>query len=159
LHINTKAKKPFSKKLIEWLKISCMGNLFKNYGRLIKGVRHISPKEAFELCSKGAVMTDVREDYLNTFKTFDVPLVICIPFSEMKNKWNELSKDLPVIFADSVGLYSHEAVDFMIAKGYSNIVNMAGGIVDWEKEGLPIKINTKERLTGSCMCQLKPREK
>ena len=44
-------------------------------------------------------------------------------------------------------------------KGYGNIANMAGGIIDWEKDDLPMKINTSERLTGSCMCQLKPREK
>jgi rhodanese-related sulfurtransferase len=136
-----------------------MDRIFENHGMIIKGVRHVSPREAFELCSKGAVMMDVREDYLNTFKTFDVPLVISIPFSELKTRWSELSKDLPMIFADSVGLYSHDAVDLMKEKGFANIVNMAGGIVDWEKDGLPMKINTKERLTGSCMCQLKPREK
>ncbi|MFZ4740950.1 MAG: rhodanese-like domain-containing protein [Bacteroidales bacterium] len=134
-------------------------DFIENYGIIIKGVRHISPKEAFELCSKGAVMIDVREDYLNTFKTFDVPKLIRIPFSELKTKWKEVSKDIYIIFADSVGLYSHEAVDFMIEKGYANIANMAGGIVDWEKDGLPMKINTKERLSGSCMCQLKPRGK
>ncbi len=133
--------------------------LFENRGMLIKGVRHISPKEAFELCGKGAVMIDVREDYLNTFKTFDVPQLIRIPFSELKLKWAELSKETPFILADSVGLYSHEAVDFMMEKGYGNIANMAGGIIDWEKDDLPMKINTSERLTGSCMCQLKPREK
>lgn len=133
--------------------------LFENYGMTIKGVRHISPKEAFELCNKGAVMMDVREDYLNTFKTFDVPQLICLPKSELLNRWNELSNEVPMIFADSVGLYSHEAVDFMIEKGYRNIANMAGGIIDWEKDDLPMKINTSERLTGSCMCQLKPREK
>lgn len=132
---------------------------FENYGMTIKGVRHVSPKEAFDLCGKGAVMIDVREDYLNTFKTFDVPQLIRIPFSELKLKWTELSKDLSMILADSVGLYSHEAVDFMLEKGFTNIANLAGGIVDWEKDGLPMKINTKERLSGSCMCQLKPREK
>lgn len=132
---------------------------FENYGMIIKGVKHISPKEAFELCRKSAVMVDVREDYLNTFKTFDVPQLIRIPFSELKLRWTELSKETPFILADSVGLYSHEAVDFMLEKGYTTIANMAGGIVDWEKDGLPMKINTKERLSGSCMCQLKPREK
>jgi rhodanese-related sulfurtransferase len=134
-------------------------DFFKNYGIIIKGVQHISPKEAFELCSKGAVMMDVREDYLNTFKTFDVPQLIRIPFSELKTKWKDFSKEIHIIFADSVGLYSHEAVDFMIEKGFTQIANMAGGIVDWEKDGLPMKINIKERLSGSCMCQLKPREK
>ena len=117
---------------------------FDNFGMIINGVRHITPKEAYELCNKGAVMLDVREDYLNTFKTFDVPLVIFMPFSELKDRWNEVSKDLLIIFADSVGLYSHEAVDFMKEKGFAQVANMAGGIVDWEKDGLPLKINTKE---------------
>ena len=134
-------------------------DLFVNRGMQIKGVKHISPKEAFDLCSKGALMIDVREDYLNTFKTFDVPQLIRIPFSELKLKWTELSTENAFIFADSVGLYSHEAVDFMIEKGFKHIANMAGGIIDWEKDDLPMKINIRERLTGSCMCQLKPREK
>jgi rhodanese-related sulfurtransferase len=134
-------------------------DFIENYGIIIKGIRHVSPNEAFELCSKGAVMMDVREDYLNTFKTFDVPQLIRIPFSELKTKWKDVSIDIHIIFADSVGLYSHEAVDFMIEKGFTQIANMAGGIVDWEKDGLSMKINTKERLSGSCMCQLKPREK
>ena len=134
-------------------------NFFQGYGIIIKGVRHISPKEACLLCLKGAIMMDVREDYLNTFKTFDVTFLICMPFSELKTRLDELSKDMSIIVADSVGLYSHEAVDFMIENGFTNIANMAGGIVDWEKDGLPLKINTKERLSGSCMCQLKPREK
>lgn len=134
-------------------------DLFENRGMQIKGVRHISPKEAFDLCGKGAVMIDVREDYLNTFKTFDVHQLIRIPFSELKLKWTELSTENAFIFADSVGLYSHEAVDFMIEKGFKHIANMAGGIIDWEKDNLPMKINIRERLTGSCMCQLKPREK
>ena len=133
--------------------------LFEKRGMLIKGVRHISPKEAFDLCGKGALMIDVREDYLNTFKTFNVPLLMRIPFSELKTRWNELSIENQLIFVDSVGLYSHEAVDFMIEKGFKCIANMAGGIIDWEKDDLPMKINIRERLTGSCMCQLKPREK
>jgi hypothetical protein len=44
-------------------------------------------------------------------------------------------------------------------KGFSKIANMAGGIVDWEHDGLPIKTNVEERLSGSCICQLKPRER
>ncbi len=30
--------------------------------------------------------------------------------------------------------------------------------VDWDRDGLPLKTNFEERLSGSCMCQLKPRE-
>ena len=43
--------------------------------------------------------------------------------------------------------------------GYDNVANMAGGIVDWERDGLPINTDVNYRLSGSCMCQLKAREK
>jgi len=33
---------------------------------------------------------------------------------------------------------------------------MVGGIVDWERDGLPINTDITARLSGSCMCQLKP---
>jgi len=46
----------------------------------------------------------------------------------------------------------------MNAHGYENVADMAGGIVDWERDGLPLTTEINSRLSGSCMCQLKPRE-
>ena len=68
------------------------------------------------------------------------------------------SESQHLIFADSGGLRSKEAVVLLKDKGYKKIANMAGGIVEWERDGLPLKTNVEERLSGSCMCQLKPRE-
>jgi rhodanese-related sulfurtransferase len=70
-----------------------------------------------------------------------------------------LPDDIPVIVADSVGLRSHEAMEFLLSKGFDNIANLAGGIVEWESDGLPIKKDITEQLDGSCVCQLKPRHK
>jgi rhodanese-related sulfurtransferase len=119
---------------------------------------NVSPREAFELCGKGAVIVDVREEYLNNFKNFGVPEILYIPFSKLKQKLSVLPYDKYLIFADSVGLKSKEAVVLLKDKGYMKIANMAGGIVDWEKDGLQLKTNIEERLTGSCLCQLKLRE-
>jgi len=43
-------------------------------------------------------------------------------------------------------------------KGFENIANMAGGMVEWERDGLPLKIDKTERLSGSCACMLRKRE-
>ena len=64
----------------------------------------------------------------------------------------------PLIFADAVGLKSREGVLFMMSHGYENVANMVGGIVDWERDGLPLTTDITDRLSGSCMCQLKARE-
>ena len=135
-----------------------MNSLFDNYGFLISGILNVSPREAFELCGKGAVIVDVREVYLNNFKNFEVPEILFIPMSNLEQKLSELPQDKYLIFADTVGLRSKEAVIFLKDKGFIKIANMAGGIVDWERDGLPLNTNIEERLSGFCMCQLKPRE-
>jgi rhodanese-related sulfurtransferase len=136
-----------------------MAPLFENYGFESSGILNISPREAFELCSKGALIVDVREEYLNNFKNFDVPEILYIPLSKLLQQLSELPQDKYLIFADSVGLRSKEAVVLLKDKGMLNIVNMAGGISDWENDGLPLKANIEEWLSGSCVCQLKPRQK
>ena len=89
---------------------------------------------------------------------FHVEKVIYLPYSELGKCYQDLPADQPLIFADAVGLKSREGVLFMIAHGYDNVANMAGGIVDWERDGLPLTADISNRLSGSCMCQLKARE-
>ncbi len=36
------------------------------------GVHNLTPGESFTLCGKGAIIVDVREDYLSGFKMFKV---------------------------------------------------------------------------------------
>jgi rhodanese-related sulfurtransferase len=122
------------------------------------GVLNLTPKESFELCEKGAIIVDVREEYMNSFKMFKVEKLFYLPFSELDQYFSDLPEDKPLIFADTVGLKSRESVLFMEAHGYKNTANMVGGIVDWERDGLPINTDITARLSGSCMCQLKPRE-
>jgi rhodanese-related sulfurtransferase len=130
-----------------------------NKGFYAHGVMNLTPKDSFELCKKGAIIVDVREAYMNAFKMFEVERVICMPFSELEKSYLNLPAEQPLIFADAVGLKSRDSVIFMLEHGYGNVANLSGGIVDWEKDGLPINTNISNRLSGSCMCQLKPREK
>jgi len=127
-------------------------------GMEINGIKHLSPKEALELCKKGVIMVDVRENYMNSFRQFDLNNCIILPLSQLKENPALLSKEKYYILADAVGLRSKEAVELLIGLGYTNIANLSGGIVDWERYGLPAKVNNRYRLTGSCKCQLKPRE-
>jgi len=122
------------------------------------GVHNLTPGESYDLCSRGAVIVDVREQYLNNFKMFNVENVIYLPYRELAGSYSDLPRDRLLIFADAVGLRSRESVLFMNEHGYENAFNMAGGIVDWERDGLPLTSEISNRLSGSCMCQLKARE-
>jgi rhodanese-related sulfurtransferase len=128
---------------------------FNNYGQKINGILHLSPREANELCRKGAILLDLRLELLFKSKRFDVPEMLHCHNDEIEDYYHHLPTDRPVIVADAVGIHSKEVVQFLQSKGYTNVANLAGGIHDWERDGLPITIDADETLTGGCMCQLR----
>jgi rhodanese-related sulfurtransferase len=129
---------------------------FENHtGFFTHGVLNLTPGESYELSEHGAIIIDVRESYMNNFKMFYVDKILYLPYSELGKSYKDLPMDQPLIFADTVGLKSRESVLFMIAHGFENVANMAGGIVDWERDGLPLTTDISARLSGSCMCQLR----
>jgi rhodanese-related sulfurtransferase len=134
--------------------------LFFNDGFEIGGILNLTPHQAHAWSMKGGVFIDVREDYMNRFKMFDVPEVIYCPFSILGETCEHLPKDKPMIFADAAGLHSKEAVLLLMEKGFAGrMANLAGGLVEWERDELPLIIDNTEKLSGSCMCQLRPRNK
>lgn len=133
---------------------------FLNHGFLSSGFLNLSAIEAYrEATENNAIILDVRELRLVGYKNFDVPKVIHLPHSTLVENYMTLPTNVPIIVADSVGLRSHEAMDFLQGKGFNYIANLAGGIVDWERDGFPIRIDRSEQLDGSCVCQLRPRHR
>jgi rhodanese-related sulfurtransferase len=124
-----------------------------------EGIHNLSPREALDWCAEGAVILDVREDYTSQYKRFGVPVVIQIPLSHLKTDWHRVPRDKWIIVADSSGLQSKEGFLLLKEKGYDQISNLAGGLVEWERDGMPLVTDTKEKLTGSCACQLRARGK
>jgi rhodanese-related sulfurtransferase len=132
-----------------------MNSFFTGFGNEINGIVHLSPKEAYELCCKGCTLLDVRPELMAEYKSFDVPEYLHCKHQEISTYYDKLPKNRPIIIADAVGLRSKEIVVFLMEKGYTLVANMAGGITDWEKDNLPMIVDNKQRLTGSCMCQLR----
>ena len=133
--------------------------LFLSKGFKSSGFLNFTPKQAYAETQSGAIIIDVREENMSGFKRFDVAQVLYLPFSLLEEWFSELPKNKGLIFADSSGLKSREAILLLQKKGFQNIANLAGGLVEWERDGMPVKINNSEQLSGSCMCQLKPRNK
>ncbi len=137
-----------------------MEKTYFNRGFASGGIWNLTPRDAMKQCGKGSILIDVREEYMNRFKMFDVPNVIFYPNSMLVEAYADLPADKPLIFADAAGIHSKEAVTFLIGKGLGGrVANLAGGLVEWERDGLPLIVDKNERLSGSCMCMLRPREK
>jgi len=137
-----------------------MEELFSNTGFISGGILNLTPRQTLNLCRKGALLVDVREEFMNRFKMFDVPEIIYCPYSILKDTYQNLPDNKAIIFADAAGLHSREAVIFLTENGFGGrVANMAGGLVEWERDEMPLIIDKSEKLSGSCMCQLRPRNK
>jgi rhodanese-related sulfurtransferase len=137
-----------------------MGNYFEEVASYANDIYNLSPLQAYKFCQEGAVIIDVREEYLNRFKIFDVPCLIFCPKKTLIEQIVNLPVDKPLIIADASGIHSPDAVRILMKYGFQgSCANLSGGLVDWEHSGLPIVIDIKERLTGACVCQLRAREK
>lgn len=119
---------------------------------------HVSGREALQLLNAGAVMVDVRPEY-ELGRLFDVEHVLYCPYDEISNHIVDLPPDQSLIIADAVGLRSKEVAGFLMENGFTEVYNLAGGIVDWDRGGYPVTTDKTRIMTGSCMCQLKYRHK
>lgn len=129
---------------------------FGKKGLNIAGMTHLSGSEALETANNGGLFIDLRDSIESDYKKFDVPEVLYIPAGELEARLPEIPRDRPVIVADSVGLRSKEAVKLLASKGWENVANLNGGILDWEHDGLPLKVDDSKKLSGSCTCRLRP---
>jgi rhodanese-related sulfurtransferase len=117
---------------------------------------HLSGIEALETAKNGGLLVDLRAPVETDYKKFDLPEILYIPVEELVARLPEIPRDRPVILADSVGLRSKEAVTLLASKGWENVANLNGGILDWERDGMPIKVDDSKKLSGSCTCRLRP---
>ena len=133
---------------------------FRNTGFQSAGFLNLTPREAYkEAKENNAIIVDVREEGLIGYKSFDVPNVIYAPNSQLAKYYSRLPKDKPLILADAAGLHSREAMQFLLSKGFTNIANLAGGLVEWDRDEMPLLIDQGEALSGACVCRLRPRKK
>ena len=118
-----------------------------------------TPREAHARCLTGSLILDIRPEVLCSYKSFDVPEVLYCPWQELESYLDQLPADREIIVADSSGIQGRQIITILLETGLTKIAGLAGGMVEWERDGLPVKLDNQARLSGSCMCQLKFRER
>jgi rhodanese-related sulfurtransferase len=136
-----------------------MDGIFDSCKLKIDGLVYPLPGEVPVLLQRGAFLIDLREEIETEIRAFGVEHIIYLPHSEFEQRWESLPLDKPLIMADDVGIWSKKYALFLKSKGYGNISSLAGGIADWEKDGLPVKAGKYQPLNGPCPCMIVPREK
>jgi rhodanese-related sulfurtransferase len=95
----------------------------------------VDVQEAKKRVDAGALLVDVREQ--DEYDTVRIPGATLVPLSELQQRYAELPEDRDLVIHCGSGARSARATDFLIEYGYQ-AVNVAGGILDWEKHDLPV---------------------
>ncbi|MEX2010779.1 MAG: rhodanese-like domain-containing protein [Chloroflexota bacterium] len=87
--------------------------------------------------SAGApLVVDVREP--NEFAEVRLEGVALVPMSTFATRFEELPRDRPLLVMCAAGSRSAAATAHLIRNGWTDVTNVAGGITEWEKSGLPV---------------------
>lgn len=136
-----------------------MKDLFHDRGMRSQGVCSVTPRETNELIREGAILIDIRDTDYTDYKAFNVDQVIILPVSVFDEQVKKLDPANYYILADSSGIKSRIYVEKMQNLGFTHVASMSGGFVEWERDGLPVRTDVNQRLSGACACQLRPRER
>jgi rhodanese-related sulfurtransferase len=79
---------------------------------------------------------DVREP--DEFAAKRLADVVLLPMSSFAERFAELPRDRQLLVMCASGSRSAAATSYLLRSGYTDVVNVAGGINDWQKSGLPV---------------------
>jgi rhodanese-related sulfurtransferase len=83
-----------------------------------------------------AVILDVRE--VDEFVRARVDGALLIPMSQLLARQDEVPRDRPVLVICATGNRSANVTAHLLASGWTDVANVAGGITTWERMGLPV---------------------
>lgn len=101
------------------------------------GIWEITPA-ALEEHAAQAQIVDVREPHEFTGPLGHVAGARLLPLGQLPARMGELSKERPVVTACRSGARSAQAAVLLAKAGFTNVANLAGGMLRWRGEGNPV---------------------
>ncbi|MFO7970873.1 MAG: rhodanese-like domain-containing protein [Desulfobacterales bacterium] len=125
----------------------------KNQRFHLEGVRHISPREAFEQLNNNAVLlVDVRDKDEYDVERVGLPNVKHYPMTEIVDSLENLPKAVLLITMDTLGERGTKVANLLNRQQFSRVANLDGGIVRWKAENLPVEDILPSACGGCCGC-------
>ncbi len=82
---------------------------------------YLSPQQAFEMQSKGALIIDVREEFEFADKGIDLPQVYNFPLQKLEEQYLQIPKKKPLILVCAIGFSSEKAAKILLKKGLKQL--------------------------------------
>ena len=101
--------------------------------------RDIEPRAAEALVQQGALAVDVREAS-ELAEDGRIDAALHVPLGDLAERARELPRDRTLVMICRSGARSAMATEALRASGY-DAYNVEGGILRWERDGLPVDRN------------------
>ncbi len=96
----------------------------------------ITVAQAAQKRDQGAFILDVREP--SEWVQFHLTGATLIPLGDLPNRLGEIPRDRDVIVVCRTGHRSAQGRDILLKAGFTRVTSMAGGITQWQTQGLPL---------------------
>ncbi|MEO8406977.1 MAG: rhodanese-like domain-containing protein [Oxalobacteraceae bacterium] len=98
----------------------------------------VDVKQGAALQNSGALLLDVRET--DEYAEAHAPGSTLIPLGQLQQRLPEIAryKNQPVVLICRSGRRSEQAQKLLEKAGFSATVNVEGGMISWQKAGLPV---------------------
>lgn len=130
----------------------------QNEKQTTKAIISFSPRQALEQANSNAIIVDIRPEYETSYRVFDVPRVIYLQYCTYRKNFSIIPNDTLVIVADCAGIQSKEVAHFLMEQGYKDVACLVGGIIEWDRYGLPLLKDVDYEMIGGCACRLHPQK-
>ena len=99
----------------------------------------IEVQQAYALARQGALMLDVREP--QEYNEVHASGSLLVPLGQLKNRIHEFRafENKPIVIICRSGTRSSAAATLFADLGFKSVHNVQGGIIAWEKAGLPVE--------------------
>ncbi len=102
------------------------------------GIWEIQPR-VLEEYQRPVQVLDVREPNEFTGPLGHIPGAILIPLGELSARSGELAKDRPIVAVCRAGSRSAQAITILRKAGFTEVANLAGGMLRWRADGCTIE--------------------
>jgi rhodanese-related sulfurtransferase len=105
-------------------------------------IRNIDSDTAKKHYDNNVEFLDVREQ--DEFDQARIPGSTLLPMSQMNSRWQEIPKDREVVVYCRTGNRSAVLLGQLDQMGYTNLLNLEKGIVDWHQKQYPIEFGESD---------------
>ena len=95
-------------------------------------LRSLTPREVAELRARSpqsVTILDIREPW--EVERACLPDCLHIPMDDLRERLGELDREQTYVVLCHHGNRSQQVASFLQARGFKNVINLAGGIEDW----------------------------